>query len=1216
MALLVRAPLSLEDEDDAATASPLSSSGASSPLSSSGASSPPRSPSPPPATPTSSPRAPAAAVVALAPPRVAAQLSSTEEDGGSDAFDDAASYGEDAELAEEVSNGFFFSVARVPPPPPPEDPGRVPSGEPAAGAAATESGSPCAEGESLEDSFVSAESVFESLDAAVPRSGLEGDDAGVIAGDEDTGVEGVLDGSFQSSSSMIGALDDGEAAALGELVDVSGRSVLQDDEQGDQNVGADAVKDVVPVSFLADTGGIAADGTPVVDALEGDDGGSEHEVSELPHVADALEGKDGTEHEVAESPLIVDAAKEEEFGVQIHNDDSEVKDSTVKHETVTDVEDANPEYAGMRDDIFELVEVNGNVDESHSVAEGAHRKLDVETDGAHEASDGLASVSVLGSDNAVEFAGKEDDDVPASKGTRFGLDDSDEAEMSENDEEKMNGKDIELFDYAALAELLRAANRSPRQGKAKVFPFETSEPMQLAPTMVSPRTDVASTPALEVGTDPENEMTDEEKKLYRKVDMARIKYMRLIHRLGYDTDHQVPTQVLYRLSLVEGFRRIRIANHSSEVENAWKRALQLEAEGMEDLEFSCNVLVLGKTGVGKSATINSIFSEDKSKTNAFLPATSSVKEITGIVDGVKFRLIDTPGLGTSAMDEKSNRKVLNSVKKYMKRCPPDIVLYVDRIDTQRQDANSLSLLQCITRVLGLSIWPKVIITLTNSAAAPPEGPSGAAMNYEMFVTHRKHAIQQSIRQATNDPRIENAVALVENHHLCRRNMEGEKVLPNGIIWRRYLLLLCYSLKMVSEIDSLSTRRAVSASASLFGRFLQLPPLPYFLSSLLQSREHPRCANDQNLEGVDSDADLDELLNEDQGDEDDEYDQLPPFKPLSKSQVAKLSKEQQKLYFDEYDYRTKLLQKKQLKEQLRRFYEMKNEGNNNDIPAGDDDPHDEYDTDRSPMPDWALPASFDSDDPVYRYRCLEPTPNLLVRAVSNPDGWDHDCGFDGVSLQHSLDVANKFPASLWVQVNKDKREFTIHLDSSMSAKHGNHGSTLVGFDIQTMMDQLAYTLRGETRFKNFKKNISTGGLSLTFLGNTMVTGAKFEDKLSVGNRLTLVANTGAVSMRGDTAYGVNMEATLREKNYPVGQGLATLGASLVRWRKEWTMAANLDSQFSVGRTSNMAVHVDVNNKLAGRVSIKANTSEQLKIALLGICSATMYLWNRIHPDANP
>jgi len=698
------------------------------------------------------------------------------------------------------------------------------------------------------------------------------------------------------------------------------------------------------------------------------------------------------------------------------------------------------------------------------------------------------------------------------------------------------------------------------------------------------------------------------------VDMARIKYLRLVYRLGYDTEHQVPVQVLYRLSLVEGFRRIRMANHSSELENAWNRALQLETVGTDDLEFSCNVLVLGKTGVGKSATINSIFGEDKSKTDAFLPATCSVKEITGVVGGVKFRVIDTPGLGTTVRDEKSNRKVLKSVKKYIKKCPPDIVLYVDRLDTQRQGADDLSLLQCITSTLGLSIWSKAIITLTHSGAdPPPEGPSGSPINYEVIVTHRTHALQQSIRQTTNDPRSENPVALVENHHLCRRNMEGEKVLPDGLVWKRLLLLLCYSLRMVAEIDTLSTRRA--ASASLFDLRLQMPPLPYFLSSLLQSREHPRHANEQKVESVDSDVDPEELLDEDQ--EDEEYDQLPPFKPLSKLQVAKLSKEQQKLYFDEYDYRTKLLQKKQLKEQRRRLKEMKNsEGNNHDILVGNDHPDDEYDNDRSLMPDWALPSSFDSDDPVYRYRCLEPVTNLLARAVTNPEGWDHDCGFDGVSLQYSHDVAKAFPASLWVQVNKDKREFTIHSESSISAKHNEYASTLAGFDIQTMMNQLAYTLRGETKFKKSKNNATTGGLSMTLAGNTMITGAKLEDKLSVGNWLTVVANAGAVSMKGDTAQGVNVVLNLLQKDQSVmGLGLATLGASLVRWHKEWTMGANMDSQFSVGRTSNMAVHVDVNSKLTGRVSVKANSSEHLSVALLGVYSMAMYAWNRMHPRAD-
>lgn len=1153
---------------------------------------------------------------------MAAQLSSSTDDEA-DLFDDAAGSSGD-EVLEEVSNGFF-RIARVPPPPPSPSSDEATAPSPPASAAGGGSASSgeseyfgAAEGTSEEEA---AADVF--VDAGT-GSGLE-EDGGVFAapaGDRGAVAEGSLDGSFVSSMSV---LDDG--AAFGDLVNLSDASGMNGGKQGGEDaVGAEAVDGVEPEPSIGDAGG-----TRIVDASEGDVGGSrQEEVVELPPVVSSTEkeaaaaleflnddsdAKDTTpKHEVAELPHVVSSTEAEDTGAEVRNADSDVKDNTPEHEVVTHSEDATPEHVDARDATVEHSEVHTNVDSSQFTVEGGHHKVDGETDGDYEP----ASVPISGTNNALESPGKEmEDNVPASKGTRFGLDDSDEDQLDDDYEvEELSGKETELFDYAALAELLRAANRSPAQGKAKVFPVETSDSIQPSHTVVGvPRTSVASTHVVDAVADPESAMTDEEKKLYIKVDMARIKYLRLVYRLGYDTEHQVPVQVLYRLSLVEGFRRIRMANHSSELENAWSRALQLETEGIDDLEFSCNVLVLGKTGVGKSATINSIFGEDKSKTNAFLPATCSVKEITGVVGGVKFRVIDTPGLGTTVRDEKSNRKMLKSVKKYIKKCPPDIVLYVDRIDTQRQGADDLSLLQCITSVLGLSIWSKAIITLTHSAAdPPPEGPSGSPINYEMIVTHRTHALQQSIRQTTNDPRIENPVALVENHHLCRRNMEGEKVLPNGLIWKRLLLLLCYSLKMVAEIDTLSTRRA--ASPSLFDLRLQMPPLPYFLSSLLQSREHPRRANEEKVESMDSDVDPDELLDEDQ--EDEEYDQLPPFKPLSKSQVAKLSKEQQKLYFDEYDYRTKLLQKKQLKEQRRRLKEMKkSEGNNYDVHVENDHPDDEYDNDRSLMPDWALPSSFDSDDPVYRYRCLEPARNLLARAVTNPEGWDHDCGFDGVSLQYSHEIANAFPASMWVQVNKDKREFTIHSESSISAKHSEYASTLAGVDIQTMMDQLAYTLRGETKFRNTKNNATTGGLSMTLAGNTMITGAKLEDKLSVGNWLTLVANAGAVSMKGDTAHGVNVVLNLLQIDYPImGLGLATLGASLVRWHKEWTTAANLDTQFSVGRTSNMAVHVDVNNKLIGRVSIKANSSEHLTIALLGVYSMAMYVWNRMHPRADP
>ena len=82
----------------------------------------------------------------------------------------------------------------------------------------------------------------------------------------------------------------------------------------------------------------------------------------------------------------------------------------------------------------------------------------------------------------------------------------------------------------------------------------------------------------------------------------------------------------------------------------------------------------------------------------------------------------------------------------------------------------------------------------------------------------------------------------------------------------------------------------------------------------------------------------------------------------------------------------------------------------------------------------------------------------------------------VSLERSLAIAGYYPSAFALRITKDKREFNIHLDSSVSAKQGENGSTMAGFDIQTVGKQLAYIFRGETKFRNFKINQTTAGLS--------------------------------------------------------------------------------------------------------------------------------------------
>ncbi|KAK2645941.1 hypothetical protein Ddye_021136 [Dipteronia dyeriana] len=788
-----------------------------------------------------------------------------------------------------------------------------------------------------------------------------------------------------------------------------------------------------------------------------------------------------------------------------------------------------------------------------------------------------------------------------------------------------DGEGNELFDSAALAALLKAATGADSDGGnggltikssdgSKVFNFErpTSSDSLLFPSTRS---------ALEPNVDGDEYMDDlseEEKRVIDKIQHLRLKFLRLVKKLSLSADDPIVAQVLYRLALALGSLSVQAYS----LESAKRITMQHETEGEDELDFSLNILVLGKTGVGKSATINSIFSKETTTIDAFKPSTTSVKVIVETIDGIKIRILDTPGFRSPVMQQNVNRKILASIKKSVKKCPPDVVLYVDRLDTHTRDHSDLPLLKSITASLGSSIWQNAIVSLTHAASDPPDGPSGSPLSYEVFVAQRSHVIRQSISRAIGDLRMMNQsmmhpVSLVENHPSCQKNGAGESVLPNGQTWRPQLLLLCYSLRIISEANSVSKPQGPFNHKKPFGNRLRSAPLSYLLSSLLQSRSHPKLSADQ---GGGDDIDFDELGNLSDSDKEhdgDEYSQLPPFKPLRKSQVAKLSKDQRKAYLEEYDYRIKLLQKKQWKEEVRRLREIKKKGGSNDDDYNKEDEDQEDETPATvpvTLPDFVLPPSFDGDNPVYRYRFLEPVPQLLMRPVLDSHGWDHDCGYDGVSIERSLAIASQFPGAFAIQITKDKKEFNIHLDSSVAAKHGESGSTMAGLDIQTVGSQLAYVLRGDTEFKNFKINKTSAGLSVTLLGENVATGVKMGDMIAVGKRLVLTGNAGAMRSQGDTAYGATLEVRLKDNDFPIEQDNSSLSLSMMNWRGDSTLMANLQSQFSIVRGSKMAVRVGLNNKRSGQITVKFSSSEQLQMALIGILPIAMSIFKGIFPGS--
>ncbi|XP_024031178.1 uncharacterized protein LOC112094474 [Morus notabilis] len=214
------------------------------------------------------------------------------------------------------------------------------------------------------------------------------------------------------------------------------------------------------------------------------------------------------------------------------------------------------------------------------------------------------------------------------------------------------------------------------------------------------------------------------------------------------------------------------------------KLLELLGKLKQENVNTLTILVMGKGGVGKSSTVNSIVGERVVTISPFQSEGLRPVMISRSRAGFTLNIIDTPGLIEGGY---INDIALNNIKSFLLNKIIDVLLYVDRLDAYRVDNLDKEVVSAIANSFGKRIWNRALVVLTHAQLSPPDG-----LPYDEFFSKRSEALLKVVRsgaglkkhdvQGSSIP-----VVLVENSGRCNKNESDEKVLPNGIAWISYLV---------------------------------------------------------------------------------------------------------------------------------------------------------------------------------------------------------------------------------------------------------------------------------------------------------------------------------------------------------------------------------------------------------------------------------------------
>jgi GTP-binding protein EngB required for normal cell division len=133
---------------------------------------------------------------------------------------------------------------------------------------------------------------------------------------------------------------------------------------------------------------------------------------------------------------------------------------------------------------------------------------------------------------------------------------------------------------------------------------------------------------------------------------------------------------------------------------------------MLDNKKSITLLLAGRTGVGKSSTINSLLGAEVAPVGKFRPTTMSVATYAHEHGGLQYHIVDTPGLCDDLPEVGNDQRYLAAIRDVSAQA--DCLLFVTELDAARVSGDERRGIKILTEALGASVWEHALIVFTRA----------------------------------------------------------------------------------------------------------------------------------------------------------------------------------------------------------------------------------------------------------------------------------------------------------------------------------------------------------------------------------------------------------------------------------------------------------------------------------------------------------------------